>query len=204
MKEIELFLGRLNPPHNGHLKIIQSMKNPVVVIVKGGKTSQDKERNPLPVEYQKELIEKIAPNVEISISPNGFLPGILGYFRKQGKEVTTIYAGADRINAYKKSIDDANKKMPDDKQYKVTFKETERVTSASAVRKAIRDNDQDTFKKLCPKAIWGEWERLKTYLKLEESFNFQLFCEELTGVANIAQKEKPMKLIKRLRRKNVT
>ena len=133
MKQVELFLGRLQPPHNGHKKIIDGMKNPIVVIVKGKKSGADLTRNPLDEDYQKKLMNMIFPRLEISISPNGFLPGILGYFRKQGKEVTKIYAGADRITSYQDAINRANEKMPDEDKYNVTFQETElAATIASA------------------------------------------------------------------------
>lgn len=194
--DIELFLGRLNPPHNGHLKIIESMKNPVVVIVKGAKTSLDKERNPLPEDYQVSLIKKIAPGVGVSVSPNGFLPGIIGYFRKQGKEVKKVYCGADRIDGYKKAIETANKKMDGD-QFDVEFVETERVTSASKVREAIRSDNYEEFKKLCPKKMWDEWDKLRGYLSEQDFIPFSVFLEEITGTNNIAIIPKQMALIKR-------
>lgn len=160
----EILIGRLQPPHNGHKKIIDGMKNPIVVIVKGAKSGADIARNPLDEEYQKKLMEMIFPGLDISISPNGFLPGILGYFRKQRKEVTKIYAGADRIASYQGAIDKANEKMPEEQRYHVTFQETERVTSATEVRNAIKRGDKETFKKLVPSALWGEWETLKKKL----------------------------------------
>lgn len=163
-KNNEIVIGRFQPPHNGHQKIIDGMKNPIVVIVKGAKSGQDADRNPLDEEYQKKLMEMIFPGLEISISPNGFLPGILGYFRKQGKEVTKIYAGADRITSYQNAIDKANDKMPEEQRYHVIFQETERVTSATEVRNAIKRGDKETFKKLVPSALWGEWETLKKKL----------------------------------------
>jgi hypothetical protein len=209
MKQIELFLGRMQPIHIGHKKIIDSMKNPVVVIVKGGKTSEDKARNPLSADYQEKLLKKVSPGVEVSISPNGFLPGILGYFRKQGKEVTKIYAGADRITGYKTAIDTANAKMPEDQRYKVTFQETERVTSASAVRTAIRSGDQETFKKLCPKEIWDEFDTLQKSIKLAESFEylpFKIWIQEesvpITVTGNVQNKDVPLgKIVKRSKKK---
>lgn len=179
MKKIELFLGRMQPLHNGHKKIIESMKNPVVVIVKGKKSSADLERNPLDEEYQKKLIEMIFPGLEVSISPNGFLPVILGYFRKQDKEVTKIYAGADRISGYQDAINRANEKMPEDQKYNVTFQETERVTSATSVRNAIKTGDKETFKKLVPSAIWGEWDTLRKKMGIvsEGILNFSQWSE---------------------------
>lgn len=205
MKKVELFLGRLQPIHNGHKKIIDSMTNPIVVIVKGGKTSEDKARNPLSADYQEKLLKKVSPGVEVSISPNGFLPGILGYFRKQGKEVTKIYAGADRIAGYKTAIDAANAKMPEDQKYHVTFQETERVTSATAVRNAIRSGDLEEFKKLCPKEIWDEFSNLQKALKLAESIQWLSFSswlreegEPTSVTTNIQNKDVPLgKIVKR-------
>lgn len=195
---IELIVGRFQPIHNGHKKIIDSMKNPVVVIVKGGKTSEDKARNPLDVDYQEKLLKKVSPGVEVSISPNGFLPGILGYFRKQGKEVTKIYAGADRIIGYTDAINKVNAKMPEDQQYHVTFKETERVTSASAVRNAIRSGDYETFKKLCPKEIWNEWDTLREKLNVVSE-------EDIveTTVSGNTEKKDQLLFVKPVRRKTV-
>lgn len=199
MKEVQLFLGRLQPIHLGHKKIIDSMTNPIVVIVKGGKSSEDKARNPLSADYQEKLLKKVAPGVEVSVSPNGFLPGILGYFRKQGKEVTKVYAGADRIAGYKTAIDSANAKMPEEQRYHVTFQETERVTSATEVRNAIRSGDEATFRRLCPKEIWDEFNTLQKTLKLSESLDILSFSDwllEETGATtisgNIENKDVPL------------
>lgn len=198
--------GRLQPPHNGHKKIIDGMKNPIVVIVKGKKTGLDVERNPLNEEYQKKLMEMIFPNLEVSISPNGFLPGILGYFRKQGKEVTKIYAGADRIASYQNAIDKANEKMPEDQRYIVTFQETERVTSATAVRNAIKTGNREEFEKLVPKAIWGEWDTLRKKIGAvsETVLTFDEWLKEEGAVSttdNIDAKDLPLGPIVR-RKKN--
>lgn len=208
MKQAELFLGRLQPPHNGHKKIIDGMKNPIVVIVKGKKSGTDAERNPLDEEYQKKLMEMIFPGLEISISPNGFLPGILGYFRKQGKEVTKIYAGADRIAGYQRAIDEANEKMPEDQRYHVIFQETERVTSATAVRNAIKSGDKETFKKLVPSAIWGEWNTLRKKMGVvsERILGFSQWMEEgesvtTTDAIKDAQKDFPLSPIVRRKMK---
>lgn len=201
MKKIELFLGRFQPFHTGHKRIIDSMTNPVVVLVKGKQSSEDKTRNPLSTEYQEHLIKKANPGVEVSVSPNGFLPGILGYFRKQGREVVKIYAGADRIASYRAAIDQANKKMPDEAHFVVSFQETERFTSATTVREAIRSGDIETFKKLVPRAIWDEWDTLRNLLKkVNESHCILTFQEWLkeegenttTTTSNVEIVDKPL------------
>lgn len=185
------------------------MKNPIIVIVKGKKSSENTERNPLDEEYQKKLMKMIFPSLEVSISPNGFLPGILGYFRKQGKEVSKIYAGADRIASYQDAIDKANAKMPEDQKYHVTFQETERVTSATAVRNAIKSGDKNEFEKLVPEAIWGEWDALRKKMGVvsEKLLTFKEWLNENEEVVTTdsikdALKNKPLgSIIRRKKRK---
>jgi hypothetical protein len=80
------------------MKIVNMMdNNPTVVIVKGSKTSEDKSKNPFPVELQMEWVKAVFPDVDTSVAPNGFLPGILGFIRKNGKEVTAKYRLFSRI-----------------------------------------------------------------------------------------------------------
>lgn len=164
MKTVELFIGRFQPIHNGHVKIIEQMNNPMIIIVRGKNSCNDLIKNPLSEEYQQILIKKIFPNISISVSPNGYIPGILGYFRNKGIEVSCIYAGEDRILSYKNSLQEANKKMEKDSQFTTQLKETSRITSSTEVRNAIRNNDYDTFKKLVPESIWCEWESLKKFI----------------------------------------
>lgn len=185
--EYELFLGRMQPLHKGHQKIIKGMKNGIVVLVKGKMSGEDKARNPLDFETQQRLLSKACPGVPVSVSPNGFLPGILGFFRKQGKEIVKIYCGADRISVYSQAIAEANKKMEPEFQYHVKFQETERFTSATTVRQAIRDGDYDSFKKLMPEEIWDEWDNLRKQLQVNEE---DVVATTITG--NAEKKDTPL------------
>jgi nicotinamide mononucleotide adenylyltransferase len=209
-KKVQLFIGRMQPVHLGHKKIIDSMTNPVIVIVKGEKSSEDRLRNPFSAEYQVKLIKKIAPQAEIITASSGYLPKIMAQLREKGMEVDTVYAGADRIAGYKKQVESANAKMDPEYRYNVKFKETDRVTSATAVRDAIRAGDEQEFRKLMPKELWGEFETMKEILS--ESFNFDLLSfeewlnEEGEGPAlnasdQIAQKDQPLG-IKKKKKKN--
>lgn len=167
--KVDLFVGRLQPIHNLHAKIIHSMRQGgIVAIVKGAKTTLDAARNPLDFETQKRLVHKVAPNSEVMKVSNGYLPEIVNSIRAEGKEVTAVYAGTDRIKGYKAQIERANKGLSKDKQIKVTFKETEReedTPSATAVREAIRKNDRKGFEKNVPQAIWGEFDILHKLMK---------------------------------------
>ncbi len=172
-KPVELFLGRLQPPHLGHKKNIDSMKNPVIGIVRGSKSGQDKERNPLELDYQIELIKKFAPQAIIKVFPDGFLPFIVSSLRQEGLEVISIYAGTDRINSYQQSITSFNKKLPDDRKINVEFEEIARGNediSATKVREFLRKGNETEFRKSVPKELWGEFNKLSKIVNEETQF----------------------------------
>lgn len=164
-KKVELFLGRMQPVHLGHEAIIKKMKNPVVALVKGAASSKDKERNPLSAKDQTKFLKKLFPKLTIIEVPNGFVPDIINAIRKKGMEVSTVYAGDDRIAGYKGQIAGYNKKLNDDQQMIATVKETPRITSASTVRAAVRDGDEKAFQKNMPKKLHSEYEYLRTLIK---------------------------------------
>lgn len=160
-----LFLGRMQPIHNGHDAIIKMLKfKPYVVVVKGSKSSQDKERNPFDFKYQSQLIKKLNPRVKVMEAPTGYIPDMINSFRKDGIEIVEVLAGDDRISGYERQIASFNKQMPPEKQINVSFVKTPRVTSATTVRNAIRQNDLETFRSNVPKALWGEWDKMKKIL----------------------------------------
>ncbi len=164
-REVSLFLGRMQPVHKGHVSIIKKMRNPIVAVVKGAKTSQDKVKNPLDADQQIKMLKKVVPGVEIVVVPNGYLPEIIDLQRRAGNEVVNVYAGADRIKGYQAQITKANKDLDDDRKMDVKFHETERVTSASIVRDAVRKGDEKAFQANMPRELWGEWETLTKVLK---------------------------------------
>lgn len=162
--QASLFIGRMQPIHNGHSAIIKMMHNPIVVVVKGKKTSEDKERNPFDFKYQAKLLKLIHPKVVVEQFPTGYIPDMINEYRKKGIEVDEVLAGEDRFNAYKGMIKSFNKQMPEEKQINVIFTKTPRVTSASKVRELIRADDEEGFKKEVPKQLWKEWNTMKRKL----------------------------------------
>jgi FAD synthase len=189
MKQVEIFLGRMQPIHLGHKAIIESMKNPIVVLVKGNGKGKP---SPFSTEYQLKLLEKVCPGIEVSVSPNGFIPGIVGYFGKKDIEVTKIYAGADRISGYKRQAERSNLQLE--------FEETKRITSATAVRDAIKRGDVKEFKKLMPPELWSEFNKMKEILTFKE---FIAETEATTTTSNVAIVDKPLgKILKRKKGEN--
>lgn len=163
MKTFELFCGRFQPLHLGHTKVIRAMTHPIIVIVRGSKTCQNK-NNPFSEEYQIELLRKLFPDIEYSVSPNGFLPGILGFLKKQGKNISIVYCGSDRIKSYKNTICIANSTMSEQERYNIIFRETPRITSGAEIRESIKNNDLEFFKENIPEELWSEFDKMKSIL----------------------------------------
>lgn len=178
-QKVQLFMGRMQPIHLGHKRIIESMKNPVVIVVKGEGTGKDRNKNPLSAEYQIKLIKKVAPRAKIIVAPGGFLPKIIGKLREDNMEPDTIYAGADRIAGYQNQIKSANARMEAKYHYKVEFKETERVTSATTVRNALRNDDRESFEKNMPKELWPEYETMRKLIAETYEVSFWSFRDWL-------------------------
>lgn len=161
--QVSLFLGRMQPPHKAHKIIMDSMKNPIVLLVKGKSSSEDKSRNPFDAEYQKKLLKKINPHSDVRIVSTGYLPEIAAELRKEGKEVVAIHAGEDRMSSYKSQFD--RLKLPADKEFHIKYIQTpdevRKMVSATQVRNAIKNGDEKAFKEYMPKELWGEFENMK-------------------------------------------
>lgn len=163
MKTAQLLLGRFQPFHNGHLRIVNAMKNPVISVVKGAKSSQHKKVNPFDIDTQLTLIKlSVKPTVRVITSPSGYLPDIIKQFADIGINVTEVWCGTDRLDTYKKQIDRAG--LVD----QVDIVEIDRAAdseSATAVRESIAEGNGDKFKKLMPQSTWHMFLQLRDILK---------------------------------------
>jgi len=159
--ESDIFISRFQPPHLAHKHIIEKMNNPTVVLVKGTKSSLDKIKNPFDADYQYELLKKMMPSLNILIAPMGYIPDIVNAMRQSGVEPTCVYTGEDRIGGYKKQLAHFNAAMPDNKQIDISFVETARELSATEVREAIRENNQEKFNKMMPIELHDEFEKMR-------------------------------------------
>jgi hypothetical protein len=116
-KRAAVMVGRLNPPTAGHYKVLDAMKTfirtnkdlhlavPVLVIVAGEKTSQDKSKNPLTAEERVKFIEASgrANGVIVLTAPSGF--AAFEAVRRAGYEPIAVAAGSDRADGYLEMLD---------------------------------------------------------------------------------------------------
>lgn len=154
--------GRFQPFHIGHQKMSQGTEGfPVYVIIKGAKSSADKEKNPFSVEDQKRFIKKaMGSRAEVMVATTAYIPALVEQVEAEMKgKVVEVIAGDDRIADYTRQIS----KTPLVDQLK--FTKAQRFASATDVRNAIKNGDLKTFKKLMPSALHSDFETMKSILE---------------------------------------
>ena len=133
-KKVAVVIGRFNPPTKGHYTVINKVKKfikdnpklgleamPVVVVIGGGKSDNDKARNPLSVDERTLFMKSSgqADGVKFTTAKNAF--EALTNLRKEGLEPIAIAAGSDRIQDYVRILNQYFKDADDKpiKHYKI-------------------------------------------------------------------------------------
>jgi nicotinamide mononucleotide adenylyltransferase len=165
---VGVFLGRMSGLTIGHMAVINLMSqthpHSFVVLVKGEKTGQDKNKNPFPLDVQRKMIEKVLPdNVEMIVAKTANLEDIVDQFDSKN---ITVYAGPDRVKDYRKYASYVIKKG-----YHVQVVDTDQMAprkgevSGTKLRESLKTNNLEMFKKIAPEEIWGMFDELREYIK---------------------------------------
>lgn len=163
-KEVSVFMGRMQPPTIAHVKIIEDTikkyKNPVVVaVVKSGN-----DKSPFSFKLVKSILEKsVKGDIEVIELKTGFIGDFISPLRANGMEPTILMAGSDRVKGYQGQI----KRYKDQFNLNLDVKEIKRTgadVSATKVRQAIKDGDEETFKSMTPKGEWSFFKKLQKEL----------------------------------------
>jgi cytidyltransferase-like protein len=158
---VGIFVGRMSPPTKAHQKIIadaiRKYGEVYVIIIEGAKSSQDP-KNFLSYEQRREILKITNPGAVLIKSDYGFIPYIIKVNKIDTSNGVAIIAGPDRIKNYQTQF----KK----ETYTVTYDEPPRMMAATDLRKAMAENDFETYKKMAADGIDNE----KWYKKLRASF----------------------------------
>jgi cytidyltransferase-like protein len=161
--EVETYgvmFGRFQPLTLGHMRGIEQMSGDVdkgtVYIVKGEKSSKDKDKNPFSAETQLKLLSAVlSDSIDAQISKSAFYPDIINEIDATDFK---IYAGTDRYSAYKKMLS----YVDDVKSAEVIqIKRSDDDISATKVRDALKADDEKTFKSLTPHQIHKFYDELR-------------------------------------------
>lgn len=163
-KRVAVVIGRFNPPTKGHYAVISKVKKfikdnpklnleavPVVIVIGGGKTDQDKARNPLSVDERILFMVSSghADGVRFLIAKNAF--EALAIARSHNFEPIAVAAGSDRVDDYIRMLDEYFKDVNGDaiKHYKIKLDRDEaavetgdaKQASMDSILKSIKDGD---------------------------------------------------------------
>ena len=186
-------IGRFSTPTKGHYAVIARMHRfirtdkaksmgiagmPIVVIVDGEKTGQDKQKNPLTPDERIKYMQASgkADGVKFLIASDAM--DAFNEVRKAGYEPLVIAAGSDRKDSYLKMLDESftNNGSPIThyalKGLDRTNNGTTEVSDVSGtrMREAVRSSDYDLFLELSGLQNKPELAK-KLYNKLEKVLN---------------------------------
>jgi DNA-binding LacI/PurR family transcriptional regulator len=110
-KHITFCFGRMNPPTIGHAEVFKTMANQGGDFLIFLSQSQDRKENPLSYEEKVKFIKAIHPQYASHIVENRELNTVVkvaSYLYEQGYRHATFVAGSDRIDSFKKLLQQYN------------------------------------------------------------------------------------------------
>jgi hypothetical protein len=159
--------GRFNPPTVGHEKLLGAARKAAA----GGalkiypSRSQDAKKNPLDPDMKISYMKKMFPDYEEEIVNDSEMKTIFDVLTtasEDGYKNVNIIVGADRQSEFENLATKYNGELYDFDQIRVISagvrdSDAEGVEgmSASKLRKAVMDDDMETFKKGTPKGLKG-------------------------------------------------
>jgi len=193
-KSIVITFGRFNPPHTGHLKLMDRVADEAY---KSGADymiypshSQDSKKNPFDLSTKHNVMSQMFPHHSQNIAndPNSGknIFDVLKDLHANGYDDVKVVVGDDRVKEFSNITSKYNGKTynfgkldvisagaRDDKSDDVEG------MSASKMRQAASDNDYDAFKKGLPKDLKSK-EAKSIYMQLRKSMNLE---EQLWQIA---------------------
>jgi hypothetical protein len=169
-KPAVITLGRFQPATSGHVKMIHEMitrnadKVPVIGIIKGSLSGQNKDVNPFDYDTQIEMLKK-SLNMDILVLQlsSGFLVDVINSVRQHGFEPEVLAIGKDREDTFTKAISRYAEKMDSNIKIMTVDRQTDDI-SATSVRNAIKSNDFETFRSLTTNLTEEDFIKLKKLL----------------------------------------
>lgn len=180
LKDVNLLVGRFQPFHNGHLKMAKFLKEKnnlpsVAVVVYPGHNKSGKSpfNEDLIKKYMDGIVRDEKEIVDYIIVQRGLIGSAIVKLLEKGYKPNLIGAGEDRTDDYTKQLDYVKKSDIGDQMQDLKLVQTPRVTSATEVRNAIKDEDYQKFKKLVPAGVEKMYAALKSAIegKMQESFD---------------------------------
>ena len=181
MEQVNIIIGRFQPFTLGHLKCAQEaykklgVKTVLLVI----NTTKQDSRHPFLTAQLSKILDKMCKDENTLagyvLVKNANIVDNIEILRENGYEPISWTCGTDRFDSYDKMVKKYGDEIGLDKNFKmIEVKRGDEDISATAVRKALRDDDEDTYIKMVPDV----WKKQFTYLReiimdVKESFGMR-------------------------------
>lgn len=173
-KPVNIFVGRFQPFTLGHVKVFEQMykKNglPIVVFLVRSK-KPDPKKTPFSEDIQQAMFAKMIkqyPFLEASyVISSAAIDTIFSTARPTYEPIIWGF-GTDRKKSYEYMINkpDYREQLGVNPEFSgLEIKRNDNNISASKVRQAINNDDENTFKKMTPKSIHSFYKTLQTELQ---------------------------------------
>lgn len=168
MEKVNIIIGRFQPFTLGHLKCAQEaqrrlgVKSVLLVI----NTVKQDARHPFLTKQIEKILDKMCKEeptlTGYVLVKNADIVKNVEILREAGYEPISWTCGADRYNQYETMVKKYGKDIDLDNNFEVIeVKRGDEDISATAVRQALRNNDEDTYIGLVPNA----WRRQFVFLR---------------------------------------
>ena len=160
---VTIVIGRFQPPHLGHKKIIEVARGfkgrTAIVMIRPSISAAD--TSPFDEEVRVQMINELVRREEDIIVPigTGFIGDFIHVLREFSYEPVRIVCGTDRAEGYHKQINRYKKKL----NLAISIVEVSRGlddVSATKVRETLKSKDEKEFKKLMPEELHSFFEPL--------------------------------------------
>lgn len=158
-KKINIMIGRFQPFTNGHMKCIEyayeKLNIPTIIAMINTSDEKVDEKHPFPssllLPIYKDMFDRNPKIEDIILVKNADIVKIGEELYNMGYEIASWTCGTDRIESYSKMAEKYKDRahLSDDFQM-LEIKRSDEDISATRVRKALLDDDFQTFKKLTP------------------------------------------------------
>ena len=157
LEPVVVIIGRFQPPHAGHYALIKMAKLfitknselglapfPIVAIVDGLKTREDKSRNPITADDRIAFMRAstLADGVKYLVGTSA--TDVLTKLKRAGYDPKVFVTGSDRGDTY---LDMANKyygETPEFERRSITFDRTDMTTSGARIDDVLDSIDDST------------------------------------------------------------
>jgi len=176
-KKVNIFVGRFQPFTLGHIKVLKKLHKAngldvVILIVRGQK--HDFQKRPFSEKIQMQLFKAIKSEykfIEDAIIIHNAAPDTIFNALRPKYEPVLWGVGTDRVDSYSKMINKYKSELNSIEDFNTyEIKRDDNNISATKVRQAIIDDDEESFKSNTPKSMHKFFKKLKDILiKLPEN-----------------------------------